>query len=584
MARRKTGGASTAQAQSTARLAASLEFFLSSIRDPHNPKHCGTCLNGAFIECTMAERLPLDQKDVPKKSDTTVSRSPELWNAVVLFLLLKRTDKQLDRLLTRLSECSCCVVERTGDIQRYHERALAQTEREMTRMYNIEQMVFAEDKEKFTSNRCAFIIELFSAFCMVVHHSRIKSVAKGSSKSWPNHPTDLMPFGAESFVQGMLQWYRFVPDTIIFQATGMVLRFCQSLVIPSLIKYKFSHTVVESCRQLVDRTMVDICSEDFDEVGRQRIALRFRFRVMDVFAFLRAAKEQKYDCYAALMRGCETKAMQLCSILLYLSYDPKMPPQGAGLVVADIAECRHMAEHGQHLFRFFHMHMYPRPDMPVHPSVEHIDLGVFPISASWRAPAQSAISVIKTFRSESLCSAFKCPNSLQSAGKDFQRCGRCTVVAYCGRECQTKAWKEEKYSHKRICPLLRNLMERGGGSALFFSGAGEGTRGPDGMMAFTNIMQIVSNWKRAGVPEDDFLLVEDWSKWVTESRGYPMPDGTEWTPGYEDYNDLIAQLSAQGRGPKAKFLNRLARWPSEVAKEERLLKVQPFWGEEIEGN
>lgn len=34
-----------------------------------------------------------------------------------------------------------------------------------------------------------------------------------------------------------------------------------------------------------------------------------------------------------------------------------------------------------------------------------------------------------------------------------------------------------------------------------------------------------------------------------------MPDGTEWTPGYEDYDEAIVTLSAKG-GPKRMYLSR----------------------------
>ncbi|KAF8204621.1 hypothetical protein BJ912DRAFT_938870 [Pholiota molesta] len=119
----------------------------------------------------------------------------------------------------------------------------------------------------------------------------------------------------------MLQWYRFVPDTVIFHITGLVLRICETLVIPSLVKYRFSHTVVESCRQLVDLTMGDF-TKDLDELGRIRLMQRFHFRVLDYAAYLQNVEDLNgahCDCYGELMRGCETKAMQLCSIISFLT-------------------------------------------------------------------------------------------------------------------------------------------------------------------------------------------------------------------------------------------------------------------------
>ncbi|PPQ67581.1 hypothetical protein CVT25_012075 [Psilocybe cyanescens] len=153
------------------------------------------------------------------------------------------------------------------------------------------------------------------------------------------------------------------------------------------------------------------------------------------------------------------------------------------------------------------MHMPPRPSMLVHLSVHRLDSRVFLPPASARVPKQTTICVIRVFLTDARRSAQGCFNSLQSAGRDFERCGRCGVVCYCGHECQTKAWKQERYSHKHLCPINLNLMEKGGGTALFLKG-----RKLDG-----------------------------------------------WTPGYEDYDEVIATLSANGRGPKPMCLNRLAK-------------------------
>lgn len=118
------------------------------------------------------------------------------------------------------------------------------------------------------------------------------------------------------------------------------------------------------------------------------------------------------------------------------------------------------------------MHTPPRPSMPVHPSIEPFVSTA--LSVPVRDPKEATIDYIRTFRTDTRCSAQGCLNSSQSSGRNLQRCGRCGVVVYCGRECQTKAWKEEVYPHKRLCPILRNIMTKGSGSDLFF----EGNEGP----------------------------------------------------------------------------------------------------------
>ncbi|KAF8204627.1 hypothetical protein BJ912DRAFT_2935 [Pholiota molesta] len=164
-------------------------------------------------------------------------------------LLLKRTDKQLDRLLTRLSECSCRKeipplkgITRKDCCGQGHQWLDAYGEGRVRSIYFQSMCIY---------HRYFCVLSTF------IRDSGITSVAKGISRSWPCNPTDLIPYGADSFVESMLQWYRFVPDTIIFHITGLVLRICETLVIPSLVKYRFSHAVADSCRQLVDLTMAD---------------------------------------------------------------------------------------------------------------------------------------------------------------------------------------------------------------------------------------------------------------------------------------------------------------------------------------
>lgn len=117
--------------------------------------------------------------------------------------------------------------------------------------------------------------------------------------------------------------------------------------------------------------------------------------------------------------------MQLCNILLYLSVqmkptfsDPVPPPVDLQQFVVD----------GQNLFRFFHMHLPPRPSMPVHSAVHQLDCKFFSPSASFGGPTYGTIIGISTFRTDSRCSAQGCINSIQSVRKHFQRCASFPTV------------------------------------------------------------------------------------------------------------------------------------------------------------
>ena len=121
---RRTAGLNAATGRGQAAVAQAVEFFISSIRDPHNPRHCGGCLLGAFVACTPAEHMDMASTNPSaklKRSNSSVATHPELWDAVMKFLMLKRTDKQLERLLVRLSTCACSTEQNAGPGSRYCE-------------------------------------------------------------------------------------------------------------------------------------------------------------------------------------------------------------------------------------------------------------------------------------------------------------------------------------------------------------------------------------------------------------------------------------------------------------------------------
>ena len=515
-------------------------FFISATRDPHNPRYCGVCLLGAFGMATPVEG-PAQCFFGETKAQASTIAHPELWKAVMMFLAHERTDAAMNRLLVRLSVCKCRVDQQGGQVKEYHEAGKRYGDIFLARMAYMDELSISglggeARKRRLASifGGSALVFTLFVTLSSAIERSSVKSIAKGTSKSWPFYPTDLIPNGPDSLVQTLLQWYCCISDPVIFATTGFILRICQEILSPSLIKFKFWSTFVEAARRLVDLTMIDLSAADDD--AHSYAAQRFTCFIphwMPLFNVLYEVIAP--DIEAEFWRGCETKAMQICSILLYLSSDPHLRLHGVDSWVDD-----HLAVHAQRLFRLFQMHLYPHPDMPVHPKIEEEDSKDFPPPISLETPRHISAAAILHFRLDTRCSARGCLNTMQNSGRNFQRCARCTVVAYCGRSCQVKAWKDEQYPHKRICPLFTTLVEVGGGPQEVFRVQG----GRD------HLENILHRWDASGVEEEEFQLLADCSKSVMGAKWCPLPDGTEWTPGYEDYNEIISQLSAEGRGPQ----------------------------------
>ncbi|PPQ67599.1 hypothetical protein CVT25_012093, partial [Psilocybe cyanescens] len=260
--------------------------------------------NRALLACTEDERQLFVLKALAG-AKPSFKAEPKLCDVIITFVLMKRTDRQMERLLTRSSEYGCRMDEQGGAIRRYHELG-----EEMEKLL-LSRFLDEYDASEATNGLSVVPRTFDGARCV-----RIKTAAKGSASSWPVATTDLIPFGADHLVQTMLQWYRFLPDTIVFRVMAFVLRVCQSLVIPSLIKYKFTDVVVQSTRLMVDRTMVELPLEN--PLPLHTLS-RFNWHAVDFLTCLGVnMHEVEQDYKAALFRGCET-----CNSALFYSTYPR---------------------------------------------------------------------------------------------------------------------------------------------------------------------------------------------------------------------------------------------------------------------
>ncbi|KAG6819934.1 hypothetical protein H0H93_007333 [Arthromyces matolae] len=209
------------------------------------------------------------------------------------------------------------------------------------------------------------------------------------------------------------------------------------------------------------------------------------------------------------------------------------------------------------------MHLPPKPHFPLHPDMITLDKATFPPPASVRSLPSTAVFLVRYWKSQTRCSGLDCQNNLQTVGKNFQRCARCNIIGYCGRECQKQDWINPEYPHKKVCPILCDIVAKGGGLSLFLN---------------YETPKIHGYWNaRGGVKEEDLQYLDDWRK-DREKRRVQLPDGTEWTPGFDDYDSLLTLF----QGAKAQYPDRLQRWPSEVAKVKALLEIMPFWDQDID--
>ncbi|KAF9528922.1 hypothetical protein CPB83DRAFT_289576 [Crepidotus variabilis] len=427
-------------------------FVVSSLSNPKEPQHCGTCLYAALVQAIpSSEVLSTRSYTIP----TSLRKKVDFWNTLYAFIFQPRTDEEVESLLRVLGRCFC-----PSPLRQLQSYAVGKN----TEHRNSTLALAPEDRKTlYTPERIAFITEALVIFTDILYGSGVKSVAKGPLQTWPTTPQDLVPFGADSLVQTLLQWYRFIPDPIVFGLAGRITHVCRFILVPSLAKFQFSRPAILRGKKEVEALEPHLRTASQFAPAAQLIVQRFSWYFTNFFEYFRVIyKELPPHTRLRILAGYETKAMQLFSLLVYVSTNPYPPSTIANAQASD--DCGTLCHE---LFRFFHMHLYPHPDYPVHPSVVQIDDLTFHPRASYRSVPSAVAYYLMEFHQETQCCAYGCPGSMQSAGNNFQRCSRCQIVSYCGRECQTRAWRDEKFPHKRVCPIIRLLIEAAGGLDMF---------------------------------------------------------------------------------------------------------------------
>ncbi|KAF9528926.1 hypothetical protein CPB83DRAFT_893896 [Crepidotus variabilis] len=539
-------------------------FVVSSLSNPKEPQHCGTCLYTALILTTSnSSHDHAKQYYIP----TSLRKKVDFWNALYTFIVQPRTDEEVESLLQQLARCYCPLA-----VCRYQSQAARMGAEDLVQRNST--LLFAPEDKKalYTHERITFVTKAFIILSAGLHGSGVKSVAKGLVQTWPTTPLDLLPFGADSLVQTLLQWYRFIPDPIIFGLAGRITHVCQFLLIPSLAKFQFSRTAILRGKEEVEAIQQHVQSASQDALRTDLIRLRYNWYTSTFLDYFRVIYDElPPPTRTRVLAGCETKAMQLFSMFLYIPNRPDSDSQTTDFSARSAAYCCQ-------LFRFFHIHLHPHPNYPVHPSVTKMDKIYFTtIPASVRTVPTSVASHINCFHDEIQCNAYGCSDSIQSSRTNFQRCSRCQIVSYCSQECQIRAWRDEKIPHKRVCPILRLLIDTAGGLEMFINNPSQNRE----IMELGDLHErrviTLQRWEVAGVDRDLIQYVHGWTRWLNGDPKRIMPDGSWWNPGFEDYDEMVQRMKLPYH-----FLNRLLRWPCEEAWVKATLELLPFFEQEVD--
>ena len=150
----------------------------------------------------------------------------------------------------------------------------------------------------------------------------------------------------------------------------------------------------------------------------------------------------------------------------------------------------------------------------------------------------NAITFLRVAKFQLRCSVSACPNSIQSTGRKFQRCTRCRLALYCGKECQVKAWKDKEFPHGKTCQVVSKLVRLGRGEDLLFY-----CEHPEDPKWFPEELRLKVRdcWWKGGVLVDELACIILWGPHLLSSGKLPKMEKPE--PGWDDYHALVGELA-----------------------------------------
>ncbi|KAF9476958.1 hypothetical protein BDN70DRAFT_881737 [Pholiota conissans] len=543
--------------------------------DTETSPYCARCILGAASTGTQSSV----NANGLNEFWLNLTRNLGLWTSQMHFMFSVRTEEQTCQLLERMNRCSCPM--RDPRIREYHR--LGRT---------MEDYILAWTCVE-TSPAVAFISSLFLVLTTALEGARVKTVAKRtSSERWPTCPEDLMPFGPKNLVDSFITWSHFIPDFLIFRVASQCVEFCGALLAPYATQPELTRCAIDAGRQLFDRTWATVHLRS-GGVSRRIMGKAFIQQIESfIYYFGFFFNDQPIDKKMLMIEGYEVKAVQICSLLAYVAGDVHLLVGSPDTCTAALAAI------GSQIYACMGQCFEPLPSVLVHPAIFNRSRAVW---AEWEAQqvelqtgescrsvaahdrvlacipgpnapdgdvlypeiARMAINHIRNGRFDLYCSAQDCPNSMQSSGKAYQRCGACNVAGYCSKKCQKASWNSPQYPHKSLCKILQNLVAIASFDLIFSHPPSQNLfampkreltfLGPPPSYSLDDIVNLViEKWKQAYVTTPDLFYIAGWASHRTCSAD--LPTKTECEPGYEDYDTKIAELTQRTKTLKPEYL------------------------------
>ncbi|PPR01406.1 hypothetical protein CVT24_006244 [Panaeolus cyanescens] len=509
-----------------------MSYIVSSLKDPLQPLTCAKSL-AYGMTTIMANYLAFPEEQ------SYISKRDTLRATMYNFIAAKRTDQQLNNLIKNLSKCSCKNL--PGEMASFHKLSIPAN-------------------SAFSGKEVQqLLVSGLSEINLVINQTSdaVKKVQMGTAKTWPWSVKDLMPHGPDEIVRCILQWHRVTRHVSIPRWALHVVQICElkALYAP-ILKYDIAHHLfVNYTHDIIKST---IQSNPLNAKNLSLTSEAFCYQAITLIVYLHLILDFDPDDESvpllSSVAGVDTKALQLCSILHYMTFSPFIDT--GHTVSRDLPKVREeSAALGRRIFRKYNMNYSPYSPVPLHPRIVELDLLTIPTGTHDMSSPEFYHKIALTmytcrFVPARDCSAPNCPSS-NKPGLKLRACAGCSTLRYCSKECQTRDWKEGRNPHKRVCKAMASIVASYGGWPHGPSVIKTAQKAEERRKTISEITgDIMAMTLTNQLTQQDCTALYQWA--VENFEPKPQPSKPPFSfeeyrrsgvrSGYDDYADILTDL------------------------------------------
>src|ERR1700733_14887592 len=252
--------------------------------------------------------------------------------------------------------------------------------------------------------------------------------------------------GPETTVESLVTWSRFMANPSVFVLVGHLVQICGSLILPAVVASKSApNYMIEYGNQICS----DLSDASLDDNGQveDSAAAEFRTKLEELTSFTRILLPLPPRLNLDMHSGIERRAFDFATRAISIITSPIIA-QSYRLDLACVTKI--LTDYATMLFV-----VMPEPIGLSRSHLHPVIRSALDRAMKCPSPAAGAFKVMHFARTIQVCFAPGCPESAQSSGRVYMRCSGCHIVAYCGKDCQRRAWADENHPHSSICKKMK---------------------------------------------------------------------------------------------------------------------------------